>query len=175
MAGTDAVEDVGGGDEIRHGSLHFSSSLLPISLLTYSLGNGIDDDSLDAESGDESGGDEPDAKRRRVTRKLTPWIFVDRPGEGEGGLATCRLGCFTIKRDGLFQYSARSTSHVIRHLEAKHPQFLAKFRRAQNNDYNLDSLQNEALQQKAASLAQMEKMKKSFDKFFRKAISLDKR
>lgn len=162
------------GDERGHGSLllHYRRC----SGLTYfSLDIIIDDEDDDAEPGEATGGDERPTKRRRVTRKASPWIFVDRPGEGEGDLVTCRLGCLNIKRDGLFRYSTKNTSHVIRHVEAKHPQFITKYRKAQNNEYSFDELEKEALQQKAASLTELEKMKNNFAKFLRKANNLDKK
>jgi hypothetical protein len=169
VAGTGAVEGDGAArEESRHGSLHFAFTPMPLSHFP-SLDSDIDDAAA------ATGGDEPSVKRRRVTRKVSPWIFVDRPGEGGGDLVTCRLGCLNIKRDGLFQYSTKNTSHVIRHVEAKHPQFLSKYRKAQNNQYNFDALDKEALQQKEASIKSLEKMKKNFDKFFRKATSLDKK
>lgn len=109
--------------------------------------------------------EEPAAKRRRITRKPVAWLFVERI-RGEEGKAKCRLGCLNLERTDQLTFSVSSTSHVERHLTAKHPSILKKFEDAKNDRYNIETLEREVEAAEARAFEVVSKRKANSDKFF---------
>src|SRR5690606_2157655 len=101
-----------------------------------SEGRGSDGSLLPVESLNE--GRSPPHKKRRLTRKLTAWIFVDLTDDGK--LGWCRLGCLNNSGSERHSYVIASTTSVTRHLEPKHPSFFEKFKFAQDTRYNVATL-----------------------------------
>lgn len=114
--------------------------------------------------------EEPQAKRRRITRKLVAWLFVERLTDQTGkptGKGLCRLGCLAASGTERLTYAAPSTTHVERHLEAKHPTMLANFVKAQNNEQHVYQLEKEVDEANAKALQRIEKKVNDGNKFFR--------
>lgn len=111
-------------------------------------------------------GGSPPPKKRRVARKLTPWMFVDHYDNGKMGW--CKLGCLNHSGSDRHSYSITSTTSISRHVEAKHPSFSQKFKNAQDNRYNVATLEKEVQEENEKVMSRLAKLKSNAGKFFRK-------
>lgn len=124
---------------------------------------------VDAELGRADEQPERPAKRRRVPRKTTYYIFTDRDGDPKRG--KCILGCLADDNSGFLAYSTSSTWAVKRHVEARHPHFAEKFEKARNKTYSLVTLMEEIDAARQLSVAKLARSKRNADAFFRKLDS----
>ena len=96
----------------------------------------------------------PLAKKTRMTRKITLHIFGDR----SNGKCKCLLGC--IKDRARMEYAYSSTKSIERHGDAKHPEYMRKFRLAKDNKYSFQTLLNEIEEEKKKNDEKLKKSKK---------------
>lgn len=109
----------------------------------------------------------PDQKRRRVTRKVTAKIFVDFD-EMVVDKAICRLGCLNKEGNDRLTYSITSTTSIERHVEAKLPSLHSKFKKAQNNEFNIEALEKEIENEDIRVREKLSKLRQHSDRFFRR-------
>lgn len=96
-------------------------------------------DAHDVEARDDAAN--PVAKKRRTTRKLTGWIFVDMHDKTRiGGMAFCKLGCLSKQGSDRLSYSATDTGAVARHMKAKHPDLWKDFEACKNDEDSVNRL-----------------------------------
>jgi hypothetical protein len=105
-------------------------------------------------------------KRRRVARKLTVYIFVDRIPNHAKNHAYCRLGCLSTDSTSRWEFAAPNTAAVRRHVSSKHPEFLVKFDAAKDTEESINALLEAVGQANAAALKRIEKLNAKKLQFF---------
>jgi hypothetical protein len=94
----------------------------------------------------------PTRKKARTARKLTSFIFVDRIPNHPKNHAFCKLGCLSSNQTSRWEFAALNTNVVLRHVSAKHPEFLNKFNGAKETEESINALKNEVEKANDAAL-----------------------
>jgi hypothetical protein len=132
-------------------------------------GDEEDDDVEIEEEGEEA---PASGKRKRATRKLSYWAFVENiNGVNE---AYCKCGC--LDADGVLRlrYAAPSTGAVKRHLEKHHKQFFSKFLACKDRNGNINELFELIEKANAEALEKAQKRRRRSDSFWAKSVQLEK-
>lgn len=136
---------------------------------------GDDEEDDDVELGVEGDGEEvalPAGKRKRTTRKVSYWTFVDKINGSDD--AYCKCGC--LNADGVLRlvYSAPSTGAVKRHLEKHHQQLSSRFLACKNRNGNLNELVELMEKANAEALEKAQKRRRRSDSFWAKSVHLER-
>jgi len=120
-------------------------------------------------------GQEPPQKKRRQTRKVTLFIFVERIPNNHKDVV-CKCGCLSKDGSARLQYAAATVGHVKIHCAAHHPLLLTQFQSCKNAKGSFHVLEQNIENLNISALANIEKNKKNGSRFFKMVnIGLDHR